>query len=345
MDKIRLMTLFSGYDSQALAMERLKRHFPDFDYELVAWCENDEYPIKAHNALFPQWKDRNIGDITTVDIDSIPNCDIATWSYPCTDISTAGQQAGLEEGSGTRSSLGWCAIEIFRQKKPSVLVMENVKPLVSSRFMPSFQKMIDALTEIGYTSYFKVLNAKDYGVPQNRERVFMVSILDNSKKYYFFEGIELKERLRDRIEKNVDKSYWLRDDLVQRIPSSLRVDNLYKDESKILKIGNYTPSGHSACNVISENGISPTIMENHGSVCSFVSQVENIEDGNVILDGKPYIARKLTEREMFRLMDVDDEYIDKMQLAGIPKSKQYKLAGNSIVVNVLYYIFKSLYID
>lgn len=133
--------------------------------------------------------------------------------------------------------------------------------------------------------------------------------------------------------------------MAQRIPSSLRIDNLYKDEDKILKIGNYAPSGHSACNVISENGISPTIMENHGSVCSFVSRVENMTDGNVILDGKPYLVRKLTEREMFRLMDVDDEYIDKMQSVGIPKSKQYKLAGNSIVVNVLYYIFKSLYID
>lgn len=92
MQKIRLISLFSGYDSQALAMERLKRDFPnDFDYELVAWCEIETSAIKAHNALFPQWSDRNVGDICKVNPDELPDCDVITYSFPCQDISNAGK--------------------------------------------------------------------------------------------------------------------------------------------------------------------------------------------------------------------------------------------------------------
>lgn len=105
--EIRVFTAFSGYDSQCLALERLKQNFPDFDYELVGWSEIDKYAIQAHNALFPQWADRNYGDISKIDWNEVPDFDLFTYSSPCQDFSNAGLQRGGEEGSGTRSSLLW----------------------------------------------------------------------------------------------------------------------------------------------------------------------------------------------------------------------------------------------
>lgn len=342
MDKLRLLTLFSGYDSQALAMERMKQSIVGFDYDLVGWCEIDKFAIDAHNAIFPQWADRNIGDITTADYESVSDCDIATWSFPCTDISTAGRQEGLEKDSNTRSSLGWAAIELFRVKKPKILVMENVKALVSGKFMPSFQKMIDALSEIGYYSYFKVLNSKDYGVPQSRERVFMVSVLNDDTKFQFPEPFTLETRVRDLLEDEVDESYMLVDSQINCVLNTFDKDKAQLDGPKIIKLANCFPSGHAAGKVISVNGISPTIMDHHGSVYSVLLKTPVGGEYNIVLDGEYYTLRRLTRRECFRFMDVDDTYIERMQEYGIPKSKQYKLAGNSIVVNVLYHLFKSI---
>lgn len=214
--KLRLTTLFSGYDSQALAMERLKCDFPGFDYELVAWCEIDSYAVAAHNALFPQWADRNVGDITKADFASMPDTDVATWSFPCQDISAAGRQKGFSSDSGTRSSLAWCAIEYFRVKRPKFLLMENVKALVQKKFMPDFLRLQRELQDMGYANYWQVLNSKDYGVPQNRERVFMVSILGDAA-FEFPKPFPLEKRLRDILEENVDESYYLKDEQVQRI--------------------------------------------------------------------------------------------------------------------------------
>ncbi len=175
MQKTRLISLFSGYDSQALALERLKRDNPDdFNYELVAWCEIEPSAIKAHNALFPQWSDRNVGDIREVNPDELPDCDCMTWSFPCQSISNAGKQAGLKEGSGTASSLAWECIRIFRVKRPKFLLMENVKALTQKKFAGDFALLRKAIEDLGYVNFWQVLNAKSYGVPQNRERVFII---------------------------------------------------------------------------------------------------------------------------------------------------------------------------
>ena len=217
MDEIRLISLFSGYDSQALAMERLKRDFPDFDYELVAWCEIDETAIHAHNALFPQWADRNVGDICKVKAEDLPDCDVVTWSFPCQDISSAGKQRGLKQYSGSRSSLAWECIRIFKAKKPKYLLMENVKALTQQKFMPDFMRLQKALEDIGYTNFWQVMNASGFGVPQNRERVFMVSILDADHGFNFPKPFPLEKRLKDVLEENVGEEYYLCDEQVARI--------------------------------------------------------------------------------------------------------------------------------
>lgn len=214
---LRVGTLFSGYDSQCLALERLKKDFPDFDYELVAWCEIEPSAITAHNALFPQWADRNLGDITKINPEDVPDCDCMTWSFPCTDISNAGKQAGLSNDSGTRSSLCWDAMRIFKAKKPKYLLMENVKALVSQKFMPDFKQLMDELADMGYSNFWQIMNAKDYGVAQNRERVFMVSILDSDRMFHFPKKMKLEKRLKDVLEENVDEKYYLKEEQVQRI--------------------------------------------------------------------------------------------------------------------------------
>lgn len=148
------------------------------NYECVGWSEIDRWAIKAHNAVFPELADRNYGDITKIDWNAVPDFDLFTYSFPCTDISSAGEQKGFEEDSGTRSSLLWECRRPIAAKRPKFLLMENVKALVSEKYRPLFLKWESWLRSLGYVNYTEILNAKDYGVPQNRERVFMLSILN-----------------------------------------------------------------------------------------------------------------------------------------------------------------------
>lgn len=212
---LRVTTLFSGYDSQCLALERLKQSIPHFDYELVNWCEIDKYAIQAHNALFPQWADRNLGDISLVDWAKANQCDLLTYSSPCQDFSNAGLQKGGEEGSGTRSSLLWECRKAIEQLRPKYLLMENVKALVSKKFAPTFLAWVETLNKLGYTSYYRVVNATNCGVPQNRERIFVVSVLGDHKPFHFSQPIPLEKRLKDVLEPEVDDKYVLSDQAIE----------------------------------------------------------------------------------------------------------------------------------
>ena len=216
---LRVFTAFSGYDSQCLALDRLKREHPEFDYELIGWSEVDKYAIQAHNALYPQWADRNYGDISKIDWDQVPDFDLFTYSSPCQDFSNAGLQRGGEEGSGTRSSLLWECRRAIIAKRPKYCLLENVKALVSKKFMPLFNKWQDELAEYGYANFWQVLNAKNYGVPQNRERVFLWSILrteaDPRPEYHFPRPFPLELRLKDVLEDSVDEKYYLSDTIIE----------------------------------------------------------------------------------------------------------------------------------
>ena len=210
---LRVFTAFSGYDSQCLALDRLRGENPDFDYELVGWSEIDKYAIQAHNALYPQWADRNYGDITAIDWEQVPDFDLFTYSSPCQDFSNAGLQRGGDEGSGTRSSLLWECRRAIVAKRPKYLLLENVANLVSKRFKPLFQKWLDELESYGYANFWQVMNVKDYGVPQNRKRVFLVSMLRQEKctypTYQFPQPFPLMRRLKDVLEANVGEKFYL----------------------------------------------------------------------------------------------------------------------------------------
>jgi DNA-cytosine methyltransferase len=159
-NKLRVFTAFSGYDSQCMALDKL-----GIDYELVGWSEIDKYAIQAHNAVYPQWADRNYGDISKIDWNQVPDFDLFTYSFPCQDISSAGRQRGLQEGSGTRSSLLWECQKAIEAKRPKYCLMENVAALVTEKFLPFFLEWERLMARYGYTNYNKVLNAKDYKVP------------------------------------------------------------------------------------------------------------------------------------------------------------------------------------
>ena len=218
METIKVFTAFSGYDSQMMALNRVaERHNGEIDFDLVGWSEIDKYAIKAHDLIFPQYKDRNYGDISQIDWAQAPDFDLFTYSAPCQDWSMAGLQRGGKEGSGTRSSLLWECRKAVIAKRPKYLLLENVKALVSKKFIPYFKKWCDELNDYGYYNYWKVMNAKDFGVPQNRERVFLVSIrkdVDNGD-FLFPEEFELTTFLKDVLEENVDEKYYLSETSIQ----------------------------------------------------------------------------------------------------------------------------------
>ena len=228
---LRVVTLCSGYDSQCLALNRLKQNYPEFDYELIAWSEFDpesksllekQPAVIAHNALFPQWADRNLGDMTKIDWTQVPDFDFLTYSTPCQSISAAGLQHGFAEGSGTRSSIIWNVRDAVREKRPMFLLLENVKAMVSKKFLPMFNLWQRELERMGYVNFAQILNAKDYGVPQNRERIFLISIrmdelegLAGNIRYFFPKKMPLELRLKDVLEEHVDEKYYLSDKMLE----------------------------------------------------------------------------------------------------------------------------------
>lgn len=203
---MRILELFAGYGSQALALENLGI---DFTSDI---SEIDKYAIQAYNQLHGET--HNWGDITKIDETGLPYYDLITYSSPCQDFSIAGLQMGGDKDSGTRSSLLWECERIIRAVKAKYLLMENVKNLVGEKHKHNFIKWLKVLESIGYKNWWKVLNAKDYGVPQNRERVFVVSILDGTE-YLFPNPIKLEKRLKDVLEPVVDEKYYLSNKLIE----------------------------------------------------------------------------------------------------------------------------------
>lgn len=210
MKKIKLLELFSGIGCQTQALKNI-----GIEHQSTQ-CEIDKYAESIYNQLHGDTE--NLGDITKVDENTLSEgqWDLITYSSPCQDFSIAGQQAGGDKDSGTRSSLLWECEKIIRKVKPKYLLMENVKNLLSKKHIHNFEGWLKVLEDMGYTNYYKVLNAKDFGVPQNRERVFCVSILGEHEPYVFPEPRQLNIRLKDILESIVDAKYYLSDKVQQR---------------------------------------------------------------------------------------------------------------------------------
>ena len=208
---LRLIELFAGIGSQTQALTNI-----GIAHKVVAISEIDKYAIQSYEAI--HGKANNLGDIRK--IEELPNADLWTYSFPCQDISVAGKGAGIKEG--TRSGLLFEVERLLRVASekgtlPKYLLLENVKNLVSKKFKADFDKWLDFLAELGYTNYWKVLNAKDYGIPQNRERVFCVSIRGEHEPFVFPKPKELTIRLRDMIDEAVEERLYLKESTIRSI--------------------------------------------------------------------------------------------------------------------------------
>ena len=306
---IKVFEAFSGYGSQSIALERL-----GIEHKVVGISEIDKNAIKAYYALHSE-DIPNFGDISKINPEDLPEFDLFTYSFPCQSLSLSGKLEGLERGK-TRSGLLYECERIIEYCKPKYLLMENVKNLVGKKFKPQFDDWLKYLESLGYSNQWFILNAKDFGVPQNRERVFCISVLD--------EEIDLKIEykgdflnLEDVLEKNVGEYY----------KSKQQFENLP------LK-GNGASRGRLN---EEKKWIQRLELRNDGLVNTLTSAKKD----NIIIENG--YARYLTERESFKLMGLYEEEIMKISQSGVSVNMQYKLAGNSIVIPVLMEIFRPLF--
>ena len=223
---IRLIELFAGVGSQSMAMKCL-----EVDFESYKAVEFDEPAIRSYNAIhgtsFPTMDvTKTHGeDLGIVDKDKY--CYILFYSFPCTDLSLAGKQAGMSRDSGTRSGLLWeverILKELPKEQLPDVLIMENVPQVHSEKNLTDFEDWILFLRHLGYSNYYGDLNAKDFGVPQNRDRCFMVSML-GKYDFQFPKTIPLEKVINDVLEEDVEEKYFIRSEKAE-----LLINQLIKD--------------------------------------------------------------------------------------------------------------------
>ena len=214
---LKYCSLFSGIGAPEKALENL-----DVPFELVAFCEFDPSASDSYCAIHGVDKSKNLGDITKVDETKLPkDIDLLVYGFPCQDISNAGMMKGLlnDDGTKTRSGLFFDAHRIIKCTKPKIAIAENVKMLTSKKFAEEFNIVLTSLESAGYNNYWTVLNAKDYGIPQNRERVFIVSIrkdIDHGL-FRFPESFPLKMKLKDMLEDHVDEKYFVKTELTRKL--------------------------------------------------------------------------------------------------------------------------------
>ena len=210
---IKILELFGGIGACSKALERL-----GIEYEIADYVEIDKYAVKSFNAIHntnfePQ-------DICKWDKDI--EVDLIMHGSPCQDFSLAGKQAGGDKDSGTRSSLMYETIRIVEKLKPKYVIWENVKNLLSKKHIHNFNAYLEKMEQLGYINHYQVLNAKDYGIPQNRERVFTISIRNDLNKCFVFpQPQELKLRLKDLLEDEVDEKYYLSDKMIKYISADI----------------------------------------------------------------------------------------------------------------------------
>lgn len=365
---IRLIELFAGVGSQAMALRDIGA-----DFEHYRVVEFDKFAIRSYNAIHgTNFKTMDIRDIHA---DDIGICEkqrftyLLTYSFPCQDLSKTGKQKGMSKGSGTRSGLLWEVERILLELKekgelPQVLLMENVPDVIGNKNYADFMEWYSALEEMGYQSYYKILNAKNYGIPQNRERCFMVSIL-GKYSYQFPKKNELKWRLKDMLEDTVDEKYYLSDRALSNFTSDVNRNGFIRSEKfRPHDIDDtYAYSITSACNYrVSDNfikiqeaskkgyseaepGDSVNLKQPHsktrrGRVGKGIVQTLTTSCDHGIIE-PAFRIRRLTPLECWRLMGFTDEDFKKAQQVN-SNSQLYKQAGNSIVKQVLMAIFKEM---
>lgn len=318
MTKLKVIELFAGIGSYSKALKRL-----NVEHEVVSAIEFDAKTINNYNLIHTT--NYNSIDITIVDEKILPDCDLICYSPPCQAFSSAGKRLGFEDKRGI---LFFHALRIIKEKKPKYCVMENVKGLTQKKLKNEFKEMLDELKLAGYNNYWKVINAKDHNIPQNRERVFIISIrkdIDDGD-FVFPESHNTEIKLKDIIEDIVDDKYDFTDSMKERLVNSKRVEK-YINGVEI--VYNQSGGARMGYTVFGINGIAPTLT----------SSTSRHYERYMVKDR----FRRLTPLTYFRLMGFDDYDYHVLKENNVLDSQIYKVAGNSIVVDVLVDIFSSLF--
>ena len=353
MNKLKVLELFGGIGACSKALERL-----GVDYEIVDYVEIDKYAVASFNAIH----NTNFEPQDICNWDKDIQVDLIMHGSPCQDFSIAGKQMGGDKNSGTRSSLMYETLRIVEKLKPKYVIWENVKNIISKKHIHNFNNYIERMNELGYISYYQVLNAKDYGIPQNRERVFTISIRNDLEQAFEFpQKQELKLSLKDILEDKVDDYYYkvcpsmlsaLNNGKVKDITNQnysqtittkqarwnngglIKCSNNYVDKKYNQYIDKYNkiPNLFNPYNSKEIIDVVPTQTTQCGSTTS--SSTVTINQGNGIY-------RYLTPKECWLLMGFDKEDYEKASVV-CNRTQLYKQAGNSIVVNVLEEILRNL---
>lgn len=377
---LRVLELFSGIGACSKALENL-----GIEHEIVDAVEIDKYAIKSFNAVHgtnfePQ-------DITTWNKDV--NVDLIMHGSPCQDFSVAGKQAGGDEGSGTRSSLMYETIRIVEKLEPKYVIWENVKNLLSKKHHHNFDAYLETMEKLGYTNYYKVLDAQDYGLPQHRERVFTISIREREREYVWPKPFALEKRLCDMLESNVDEKYYISDAMLgyfmgvnqreSKFPRQERfISNVDRKNQDVANSITTAPGQRPTDNFIIENKKNAPNLKTQ--LCNELIRRKIVKGGEVVnhsyttseqrdtlekyiettngvvptlttrpdilgyVENEPLRIRKLTPLETWRLMGFDDNSFHRAEKVN-SNAQLYKQAGNSICVNVLEQIFRSLFVN
>ncbi len=328
---MKYLSLFSGIGSPEEALHNL-----GIDFDLIGFSEIDKYAIKSYCAINNIDENLNLGDIKGIDIKKLPkDIDLITHGSPCQSFSRAGRNEGGDEGSGTRSSLMWNTVQICEYCKPKIVIWENVKNVLSKTHIHNFEKYLNRMDDIGYNNYYKVLNSKDFNIPQSRDRIFVVSIRkDINLDFKFPMGRKVDVNLMNLLESNVEEKYYI--DIETEYFGLIQEIN-----NKEFKVRQATKLGYD----IAKEGDSinleqPNSKTRRGRVGKGVANTLNTSCNQaVVQNGR---VRKLTSVEYWRLMGFSDKSYSKAKEV-TPNSQLYKQAGNSIVVNVMEDIFKQIF--
>ena len=328
MEPIKVVELFAGIGAIRKALTRLGIPHTSVISEI------DKFAVKSYNAIHGDTP--NLGDVTG--IDALPDCDLLTYSFPCQDLSIAGNRAGMADGSDTRSSLLWEVGRLLADSptKPEYLLMENVDAILHKANAPDFRRWIRQLSKMGYTSSYEILNACDYGVPQSRKRCFMVSHLGHGR-FRFPAPRPNHLVLGDLLEAEVDGKYFLSAERMENYEKHrIRHANTHPDKTPTLPLildGTLADMGFDmASRVYSPSGVSPTIRGVNGG-----------NNQPKIIEGERERIRYLTPRECWRLQGFPDWAFDAVADLGTSDAQLYKMAGNTIAVPCLQAIFEGMF--
>ena len=306
---LKLLELFGGIGSPRKALVNL-----GVDHKSIDYVEIDDKAVKTYNAIFYSYYEAKSVEGYSLEVDE--PLDVLVHGSPCQDFSIAGKQLGGNTEDGTRSSLLFETIEVVKNlggNKPKVVIWENVKNVLSKKMKPAFDKYLQEMEQLGYSNAYEVLNAKDFGIPQARERIFVVSILGDNQ--FNFDNLE-KKKMKD---------------------INLFLENEVNDR--------YTITQQSMLAKINGTG-TRTLKPVKDYVWTITTKQMRCPNSGIVSIGNGRY-RLLTERECWRLMGFSDEDFDNAEKAH-PRRQNYlngtlyHQSGNSIVVDVLEAIFKEL---